>query len=398
MIDLVELLLKKNSISFDKQELAFQIQSHPSFPSLHAITGVLNHFDIDNVAAEVPQNIETLLELPKCFIAEIETVNSKKLVTVVRKELDFFLFYSSKVKEKHTETTFLEKFTGIIVAVEKQSEEIKQVSNYKNYFLIGLLSIVTLGILLISKPTIVAIHFFFTSLIGFIISISIYKQELGVYSLIGNTFCATYNEKKDCDAVLSSKGAIVFKEYKLSDFILIYFSALTSITFFALLNNISLDILYLISLLTIPVTIYSIYYQFKIVKKWCFLCLIIVTVLWIQVSLIFFNFNFELSLISLLITAFCFLSTFLLWSFIKPNLKEFQKNKKIKIDYYKFKRNFSLFKNLLQESTRKETEIENTNEIVFGNKNSKLEILIVTNPFCGHCKPVHKMVENILHI
>ena len=70
-------LLKKNAIFFDKQELAFQIQSHPSYPSLHAVTGVLDHFNIDNIAAEVPQNLETLLELPNCFLAQVETEKGK---------------------------------------------------------------------------------------------------------------------------------------------------------------------------------------------------------------------------------------------------------------------------------------------------------------------------------
>ncbi|WP_299163311.1 thioredoxin domain-containing protein, partial [uncultured Tenacibaculum sp.] len=28
---------------------------------------------------------------------------------------------------------------------------------------------------------------------------------------------------------------------------------------------------------------------------------------------------------------------------------------------------------------------------------SKLEIVVITNPFCGHCKPVHKHVDDILH-
>ena len=43
---IVKKLLSKNAISFDKKELDFQIQSHPSYPSLHAITGVLDHFNI----------------------------------------------------------------------------------------------------------------------------------------------------------------------------------------------------------------------------------------------------------------------------------------------------------------------------------------------------------------
>jgi hypothetical protein len=66
-------LLKKNNIFFDKNELVFQIQSHPSYPSLYAVTDVLEHFNIDTIVAEVPKSLETLLELPACFLAQIET-------------------------------------------------------------------------------------------------------------------------------------------------------------------------------------------------------------------------------------------------------------------------------------------------------------------------------------
>ena len=122
---LVQRLLKSNKIPFDKDELAFQIQSHPSYPSLHAITGVLDHFNIENVAADVPANKETLVQLPDCFLAQINTEKGKDLVIVDRKKQDYFVYNSENKKEKHTEQEFIEKFTGIIVAVEKTEESVQ---------------------------------------------------------------------------------------------------------------------------------------------------------------------------------------------------------------------------------------------------------------------------------
>lgn len=399
LIKIVEKLLAKNNILFDKQELAFQIQSHPSYPSLHAITGVLDHFNIDNIAADVPKNVETLLQLPNCFIAQIETEQGKELVTVFRKKLDYIIFYPSNKKEKISESDFLEKFTGIIVAVEKPEVENKQSFQDANIVMLAILSLLTVGVLLTSGITILQSGFFLTSLLGVFISVSIYKQELGMSSVIGNAFCSSTNEKKDCDAVLSSKGATIFKNFKLSDFSLVYFSSLTLITFLAVLSNVSLGILSILSLTTIPVTIYSIYYQFKIVKKWCFLCLSIVGVLWIQSSftIIDINSNLIFSFDSLLITVFSFLAVSFIWNSIKPKLKEFQENKKEKLEFHKFKRNYTLFSSLLNSSRTINTQLKHTSEIVFGNQNSPLEIVIITNPFCGHCKPIHKMIDNMLH-
>ena len=70
---------------------------------------LLDHFNIENIAAEVPKNLETLLELPNCFLGQIQTNKGKELVTVVRKGLDYTLFYPSRKKEKNTELEFLKK-------------------------------------------------------------------------------------------------------------------------------------------------------------------------------------------------------------------------------------------------------------------------------------------------
>jgi hypothetical protein len=62
----------------------------------------------------------------------------------------------------------------------------------------------------------------------------------------------------------------------------------------------------------------------------------------------------------------------------------------------KFKKNYTLFEILLNKLPKINTQIETNNEIIFGNKESCLEIIIITSPFCGHCKPIHIMVESLL--
>ncbi|WP_299126128.1 thioredoxin domain-containing protein, partial [uncultured Tenacibaculum sp.] len=71
--------------------------------------------------------------------------------------------------------------------------------------------------------------------------------------------------------------------------------------------------------------------------------------------------------------------------------------KKEKIENVKFKRNYTLFESLLHKAPQLNTQLNDSKEIVFGNPNSRLEIVIVTNPFCGHCKPVHQHVDAILN-
>lgn len=401
LIYLVAKLLSYHKIHFDKNELSFQIQSHPSYPSLHSITGVLDHFNIENIAAQVPVEMEILAQLPDCFIAQIKTGEGMGLVLVEKKEQNFLIHKESKRTEKVSESAFLEMFTGIILAVEKSEEEKRSSFENKGILKNSVLgiSILLAGFLFLSvKPTLITGLYFLLSIIGVLISIAILKQELGIQSTIGDAFCSSNSEKKDCDAVLSSKGAMIGKGLKLSDASLIYFLGLTLATFLLFIRKSDPGILFFISAFAFPVVLYSVYYQYFVVKKWCFLCLSIAAVLVIQAGMLLFIENpvFFSSLNSLLLTGLSFAVVVSSWVFIKPGYVEMLEGRKTKLAYHKFKRNYTLFSKLLKGSPKISTTIPNISEIIFGNEASNLEIVIVTNPFCGHCKPVHTIIEEIL--
>lgn len=398
LINLVQRLLKKNQIPFDKEELSFQIQSHPSYPSLHAITGVLDHFNIENVAADVPVNAATLLQLPICFLAQVKTEQGQDLVIIEKEKLNYNIYNTENKKEKLSENDFLEKFTGIIVVVERSEEKTQTITNANTTRNISISILVFLATFLVYRNT-NSWHTFAhltLSIIGIIASITIIKQELGLKTSIGDAFCSGTDDKKDCDAVLTSKGAEIFKGYKLSDFSILYFTGLTLLTFFQTSNP---SISYTISLVAIPVTLYSLYYQYAVVKKWCLLCLSIVGVLWIQAlaPVITNTYVTDLIITDVVVFGIVALVTWLTWHYIKPLFTNLNQLKKEKIENVKFKRNYTLFESLLQKSPQLNTQIEKGKEIVFGNSNSNLEIVLITNPFCGHCKPVHKHIEEILH-
>lgn len=399
---LVGLLLRKNKIPFDKEELLFQIESHPSYPSLHAITGVLDHFNIENVAAEVPVSKEILVQLPNCYIGQLKTENDTRLVIIEKKKQKYFFYHADGKKENTTEQKVLKEFTGILVAVDKNesTQTIRKPKNIKPYLWIGIMLLAVVYSLTKEANSYTSLLYLILSITGIVISIAIVKQDLGLQTAIGDAFCSGVNDKKDCDAVLASKGAEIIRGYKLSDLSILYFCMLALLTFTQIKAP---YISYFISILILPITIYSIYYQYAVVKKWCFLCLTIVGVLWLQATLSFTatffdnNYIFKVPLLSdlayMVIIGF---SSLLSWHFIKPLLSEVKDLRKEKIDSVKFKRNFELFSEMLHKAPQISTAILNSKELIFGNHEANLELVIVTNPFCGHCKPVHKQVEEIL--
>lgn len=403
MQKIAALLLRKNDIPFDKDELSFQIQSHPSYPSLHSITGVLDHFNIENVAARVPNTQEVFDQLPNSFIAQLNDDEGQELVLLEKKKGTNKIFDTQGKSKTLSNEDFLKKFTGIVLAAEKDENNTEKISNNKGLlanvgFVVTIISL--LAIFVLSTSSWASYATFLATATGILISVAILKEEFGIKSAIGEAFCSSDSEKKDCNAVLTSKGANIFGNYKLSDLSLIYFVGLALSVFLLTIQNQSLELIYWIAILSLPVTIYSIFYQAFTVKTWCILCLSIVGVLWILAGIPFlldsFAFGFQFELTALLAIVIGFIASFSIWSYVKPKFTEASENKTYKLDYYKFKRKYSLFSTLLKSKDQLDTTLKNPDEIVFGNLNSNLEIVVVTNPFCGHCKPVHTMVEEVL--
>ncbi len=397
---LIEYLQKMN-IQIHKEELKFQLLSHPSCPSLHAITGVLDHFGIDNIALDVPVNEEIVAQFPNIFLAQINTEQGKELVIAVYDEM-YYTIITSTEKIKISVTEFVEKFTGILVVIEK--DELQIVAKDKNKWLPNGLLVVT-GLLFItlfflSKPNIVTTIYFMLTLLGIYISVAIIKQGQGIQTNIGNAFCKGNDKKNNCDTIINSKGATLIGSLKLSDLGLVYFSGVAIATYLLVFVQINLTYLYVVSAIAFSITIYSIYYQYAVVKKWCMLCLGVVVILWAQITMALLELNtitaLPFSKSAMIITAFGFLAALSTWYFLAPHLELWIELKKSKINYFKFKRNFNLFQTLLHKQKVIDTTILTASEIVFGNKQTNLQLTIITNPFCGYCKEVHTLIEDIL--
>ncbi len=400
---LLKTILKKENFNLNFEELKLQLLSHPSYPSLHSITGVLNHFDIENLALEVAKEREILLQLPKHFIAYINSEHQKEFVLVNQLENSIELVYGDKKKNNLSIDVFLEIWSGIIVAIEKDDNKPSKTSiNSKSlfnifYFLTG---IIVLGIFFYTKPSTFSSFHFILSLTGVGLSILIIKHELGFQSKTLDKIC-TASEATSCDAVLNSKGALIFNSFKLSDISLIYFAGLTLAWLTSITLAITTPTIILLTLLALPVTFYSLYYQYQVIKKWCPLCLGIVAILWLQCCTLFFNeiyiSSIELDVTSSFILFFSFILTISLWMFVKPLLKKQQDFIKLEVEHHKFKRNFDLFNAIYSKGQFIDSELVDPNEIALGNKNTPLQLLIITNPSCYYCKETHTDLEKILN-
>ena len=400
MTHLLQILLERNQIKVDGQELQFQLQSHPSYPSLHSLTGVLTHFGVENLPITVPSTQEVFDQLPETFLGQVQGRGPSALVIVSKKGDQVDLTHENKSSERISTEAFLEQFTGVVLAVEPATGAVegKGKSQRAKWALLAITLASLTGFLLYSGLAPVTGLFLLTIILGGFISGVILQQEQGVQTLVGNAFCSGATSKRSCDAVLGSKGAVLAGDYKLSDLSLSYFAGLMLASLLLWVQNLAMTPIYMIALLAIPVTIYSIYYQYVKVKKWCTLCMAIVGVVWTQAAIgLTQGIDFSVLNEGVLFSVFLgFALSFTLWLFLAPAVRSIQKLDETRIEYLKFKKNFELFQTLHAKSEPVDIAIPDAEEMVFGNPNAALNITIISSPLCMYCVEVHEQIEQIL--
>lgn len=397
----INYLLRQNNIKVDQDEVSFQIQSHPTYPSLHAVTGVLDHFNIENLALEVPVDETTIAQLPKSFLAQVREDNQDTFAIISKNDQKFNLVYNQKKKETLSLEELLEKFIGIMLAVEKSEEQ--ALSSSRSYLIqkikkvaICFAGLFAISWLLISGITLWEFSLLLTSVLGIYVSYAIIKQEEGENTVLGDAFCSNPSEKRNCNAVLSSKGAMLFGSLKISNLSAIYFTAMALTSFVLILANASYTPIYFVSFIALPITVYSIYYQAWILKTWCALCLSLVGILWVQAALSVYHLSFSIDFESVALTGLSFAIAIILILVLLSGFKNANELRNLKINSLKFRRNFELFESQLHKSRTLSKVYRSDQSLVFGAPESPMLLTIVTNPLCGHCKPVHKILEKIL--
>jgi len=238
--------------------------------------------------------------------------------------------------------------------------------------------------------------------VGLYLAIEALKQEFGIKSSFSSAFCGSNsNQLSNCESVITSKKAKIFSNFGLSDLGIVFFTGHLFSFFLMSISNLTTDFVnlsFIILIPAIPITLFSIYYQWFIEKKWCPICLMIIVVLYLELGIYSFFSNYlfrELHLFSILIFLFGFISSLLIWVTIKPYIKTYFGLKSSQLESIRFKRNYKLFKLALKDS--KKIEYQSVKSVLnVGNPDAPLKITIVTNPFCGYCTEAHKTLDDLM--
>lgn len=414
-INIVIKLLKLLKVKVNNSSVKEALLNHPDFPSLLSISDVLQKWNIPNGAGKT--TIDNLENIPTPFIARTESsVNPFILIKNIEKDVLTVEFLSSEKEEKLEKRIFEKIWEGIFLISEpnENSGEFDFKKIRKRNFLKSLFNIFIVVILIFF------IFYFFNSkiaevpklykivfglniflalyLIGFFVSMALLWYEIDQNNSMLHKVC-TGIKKGNCSAILSGKYAKVTSWLSWSEVGFYYFTGGLLLLLFS--KQIESTLIYLswLSLLSLSYTVFSIYYQWKVAKQWCILCLTVQFTFFAGVVTSYFSgfYFFKPTIDYNFILQLFFVYTFplLFWFSTKKYFEEYFQQKQTKHAYLRLKFNPEIFDTLLKSQMKVEHSTNGLG-IELGNPNAENILIKVCNPYCGPCSKAHPKVDKLL--
>lgn len=182
---------------------------------------------------------------------------------------------------------------------------------------------------------------------------------------------------------------------------LIYFSSsLLLLLFYGQTFAIKVFLVSVANLCCLPYIIFSIYYQWRVVKQWCRLCLLVVSILIAEAIWCIFNF-WSAPIIAyssnstILAVLLCLLLPITAVRILKPLMIDRAEYRAKSTTATRFKNNPAIFQSLLTQQAKVHDGWQQLG-IDIGNPYATNTIIKVCNPFCGPCAKAHPILEEII--
>jgi ABC-type bacteriocin/lantibiotic exporter with double-glycine peptidase domain len=109
--------LKYLNLDIDSKDVIAELAKHPDYPSLLAVSDVLNNFNIPNQAFKIEH--ELLTDMPVPFIAHIRS-NGDSLLLINKIESGNIFSSTEKWSHKYQVLSeFLKEFSGIVLIMKR---------------------------------------------------------------------------------------------------------------------------------------------------------------------------------------------------------------------------------------------------------------------------------------
>ncbi|MDB5122404.1 MAG: Protein-disulfide isomerase [Mucilaginibacter sp.] len=410
---LSELLNVKISGSTIKREL----EEHPDYPSLLSISDLLANYGVENLSVRV--DLIKVMEAPVPFITQIK--GRKHMIdffTVVIQITDDRIHFFDPERHRWEFSDlddFLKRCTGVVLLTEVEEgagekEYIKNtnaenrrlaIQNLTAFWLPAMVLLAGIvAVMQIGRNAALPFIFSLLTLTGAIAGVLLLWFDLDQHNPMLQQICSS-GKKVNCGAILHSKASriagvswsAIGASYFIGNLLLLLFWGITS--------PLALFVSAWLNAVAIPYVFYSVYYQWRVAKQWCVLCLVVQCLLILQLATVWFA-NWYTSIALKEFTPQIFIQTviaislpFIVISILIPAFRRAKERDRINTGLQQLKHNPQVFEALLA----KEKEVTQNSEglgITLGNPDSRYKIIKVCNPYCGPCAKAHETLEELL--
>ncbi|MDP1844410.1 MAG: thioredoxin domain-containing protein [Sediminibacterium sp.] len=409
--------LKLLRVSVNHTTVNETMQNHPDWPSLLCVSDSLYKWNIPNAAYKTEPDLIDQLPIP--FIAYThDRENPISIVIQVTEDAIKVLsknYHNAIIESKEA---FLKKWTGVYLIAEPL-EESGESGYEKNKAKAVLQSFIPVSFLFLlfgfsffsinktmqgfvddSSVSVIGVYLQSLILIGGVLTTSfLLWYEIDKTNPLLQKVC-TGIAKGNCNAILTGKQSKLFSWLSWSEVGFFYFAGglLMLVLGIVPINN-AISIIAWLNLLALTYTVFSIYYQWRVAKQWCVLCLSVQALLVLGVINVVTNklvmpLN-DLSAPLVLKTILLYLIPVLLWFSLKPFILRLQEAKNTKREYLRIKFNTEIFLALLKKQKSVTVSTEGLG-IDLGNPAANNTLIKVCNPYCGPCAKAHPKMEKLI--
>lgn len=416
-IEVTSKLLGALNVKVTSSTLEKDIIFHPDYPSLLSISDTLGKYGVDNISVKIQPS--KLHQLPLPCIVQIKSFETNDDLFSIIKSIDSSgLTYYDPLKLQWVKTT-LKDFvllwpTGIALFTDaanahgekdylknKRKEHQSNITKYSTFLAMPALVLVLIVMTFLQNGSVAIIPsvYFILTLSGVMIGEALLWYELDQNNALLQQICST-GKKVNCAAVLNSKASKVLG-INWSTIGLMYFAVCLFIQMLIGLSNpITLSLLAWLNMLAVPFVFFSVYYQWRIAKQWCVLCLCVQGVLVLQLVTSFLNdWHILITIKTLLPTVHliliaCIIS-FVIVNLLLSALRSTKENKSNLAELQRLKHNPQIFEALLEKQKKITGNIDGLG-VLLGNSEATYKLIKVCNPYCSPCAKAHLPIDELL--
>lgn len=408
LIPLVTRLLKLLNVPVTGNTIRAELSAHPEINSLATISFALDQWKVPYAAYHISP--AQLAAIPCPFISQFARERSGFFLAHGFQNGAFLISDEGGQELSYTEQELGQIFSGVVLVCdatddsgERNYEQKKAAAIFARWRwpVIALLVALSFGAAFaghsyFTRLSLRTAVLGLTKLLGLVTALFLFRESIGLHSTFVKKFCA--GEQVNCGHVLASKGASFFWNlFTWADAGLLYFSFTALLFLFNSSSPAILGLLSLFSLLCLPYTVFSIYYQARVLRKWCLLCCVIQALFWIEAVLLLPYLHWPLSLpmqeAGYVVMAFA--PVVALWLFLKPVLVRAAEAEGLKKRLNVFLLNEQLFNHALSLQRRHDTPAPDYS-IVLGEPDSDNIITIILSPFCEYCAELYTEIDDWL--